>query len=172
MASPFLSPSGAHQRIWTAATLRKLLEKPDFCRSASLASLGTRLAQRPFVQTLTHNPSHPLPWPQASEPVPAVRRAMRADVRAIVALQAVCLPHFYLVDPGRAFLRSFYSHLLRDRRGLLFVAEHDRQLAGFVAGFFDPASLYREIAPQQVPRHRRRFPLPGGASHRTTPVPR
>ncbi len=74
---------------------------------------------------------------------------MRADVRAIVALQAVCLPHFYLVDPGRAFLRSFYSHLLRDRRGLLFVAEHDRQLAGFVAGFFDPASLYREIAPRR-----------------------
>ena len=116
--APFSLPAARSANL-DSMLLRKLLEKPDFCRSASLASLGTRLAQRPFVQTLTHNPSHPLPWPQASEPVPAVRRAMRADVRAIVALQAVCLPHFYLVDPGRAFLRSFYSHLLRDRRGLL-----------------------------------------------------
>ena len=98
------------------------------------------------------NPRTPCPGlePTSRPLLLLCRRAIQADVPAIVDLQTICLPHFYLPDPGREFLRSFYSCLLRDRRGLLFVSDHDGRLAGFVAGFFDPARLYRVIAPQRL----------------------
>ncbi len=68
---------------------------------------------------------------------------------AIVQLQTVCLPHFHLADPGSAFLRSFYCFVLRDPRGLLLLSEDDHKLAGFVAGFLNPAHLYERIASQK-----------------------
>ncbi len=80
--------------------------------------------------------------PPKPSPVPSVRRARRADLPAIVRLHCISLPHFFLTDPGPAFLRCFYSLVLRDPRGVLLVSEQDRSLAGFVAGFVDPASLY------------------------------
>ena len=69
---------------------------------------------------------------------------------AIVQLQTDCLPHFHLADPGPAFLRSFYGFLLYDPQGLLLVSEHDHRLAGFVAGFSNPAHLYERIASQKL----------------------
>jgi ribosomal protein S18 acetylase RimI-like enzyme len=87
---------------------------------------------------------------QTTESTPYIRRATRADVSAIVQLHTICLPHFDLVDPGPAFLRSFYSFVLHDPRGLLLVSEHDHKLAGFVAGFSDPAHLYDAIAFQKL----------------------
>ena len=102
------------------------------------------------MQMLGHKGSHFAPPPEKSESTPCVRRATRADVPEIVQLQTTCLPHFYLADPGPAFLRSFYSFVLHDPRGLLFVSEHDHKLAGFVAGFSDPAHLYERIASQRL----------------------
>ena len=100
------------------------------------------------MQMLGHKGSDFAPPPEKSEATPCVRRATRADVPEIVQLQTICLPHFYLADPGPAFLRSFYSFVLHDPRGLLFVSEHDHKLAGFVAGFFDPRISTRESLPR------------------------
>ena len=80
----------------------------------------------------------------------AVRQATQADLPAIVELQTICLPHFYLGNPSPEFLRTFYSCLLRDRRGLLLVSDHEGQLAGFAAGFFDPARLCQVVAPPRL----------------------
>jgi ribosomal protein S18 acetylase RimI-like enzyme len=77
--------------------------------------------------------------------MPSVRRARRADLPAIVELHLISLPGFFLTSPGPAFLRCFYSLMLRDHRGLLFVSEQEGALAGFVAGFADPAYLYPKL---------------------------
>jgi ribosomal protein S18 acetylase RimI-like enzyme len=71
-------------------------------------------------------------------------------VPAIIQLQSISLPHFPLADPGPAFLRGFYSFLLCDPQGLLFAAEHDHKLAGFVAGLVEPGRLYRRIASERL----------------------
>jgi ribosomal protein S18 acetylase RimI-like enzyme len=60
-------------------------------------------------------------------------------------MHCISLPHFFLTDPGPAFLRCFYSFLLRDHRGLLFVSEQENSLGGFLAGFTDPARLYPKL---------------------------
>ena len=82
--------------------------------------------------------------------MPSVRPARRADVPAIVQLQTISLPHFPLPDPGPAFLRAFYAFVLRDHRGLLFVSESNQALAGFVAGFSDPAGLYQNVSSERL----------------------
>ena len=81
-----------------------------------------------------------------NESICCIRRATRADVSAIVQLQMACLPHFYLADPGSVFLRNFYSFVLRDSHGLLFVSECNRKLAGFAAGFFASPHFHEKIA--------------------------
>ena len=86
------------------------------------------------------------PQIQMNRPTPYIRGATAADVPAIVQLQTMCLSHFHLVDPGPAYLRNFYSFLLDDPAGLLFVSEQDHQLAGFVAGFSDPSHLHQRVA--------------------------
>jgi ribosomal protein S18 acetylase RimI-like enzyme len=78
--------------------------------------------------------------------MPHVRPARRDDVPAIVQLQTISLPHFRLPDPGPAFLRTFYTFVLRDHRGLLFVSEHNSTLAGFVVGFSNSGCLYTNFA--------------------------
>jgi ribosomal protein S18 acetylase RimI-like enzyme len=102
------------------------------------------------MQTLGHKEAGSAPLPDKSKSTPCIRRATRADVPEIVQLQTICLPHFHLVGPGLAFLKSFYSYLVRDPRGLLFVSEHDCRVAGFVAGFCDPSHLHQTIVSQKA----------------------
>jgi ribosomal protein S18 acetylase RimI-like enzyme len=71
-------------------------------------------------------------------------------VPAIIQLQRISLPYFDLTDPSPAFLWSFYSFVLRDPNGVLFVSEHDHKLAGFVAGFSAPAHLFQRIASERL----------------------
>ena len=102
------------------------------------------------MQILGHNVSNFTPLAQTSPSTPCIRRATPVDVPAIVQLQTICQPHFHLTDPGAAFLRSFYSFVLHDHRGTLFVSEQDHKLAGFVAGFSDPSQLYERVASQKL----------------------
>ncbi|MEN6458529.1 MAG: GNAT family N-acetyltransferase [Thermoguttaceae bacterium] len=97
------------------------------------------------MQMLGHNESDYAPPPR-SETAFGIRRAVRADIAAIVKLHAVSLPQFDLADPGPAFLRRFYSFVLRDPEGFLFVSEQSHAVAGFVAGLAHPVQLYQRVA--------------------------
>ncbi len=81
-----------------------------------------------------------------SESPPCIRRARRGDLSQIVRLQTICLPHFPISEPGPAFLRTFYSCLVRDPRGVLLVSEHDHKLAAFIAGYVGRSWLDERLA--------------------------
>jgi ribosomal protein S18 acetylase RimI-like enzyme len=78
---------------------------------------------------------------------PAIRRGTPADLSAILDLHRAALPDFFLVNPGPAFLRVFYSLVLQDSQGLLFVSEHEGRFAGFAAAHTASERLYRLLAP-------------------------
>jgi glycosyltransferase involved in cell wall biosynthesis/ribosomal protein S18 acetylase RimI-like enzyme len=86
----------------------------------------------------------------------AVRRAQYGDLPGIVRVHlAAFSPRFTMSALGPAFLRQYYNLVLRFERGILLVAEADRVVVGFVAGFMDAEGFYRAMA-----RDKRRFALP------------
>ena len=88
--------------------------------------------------------SNSVPPAQKSEPTPCIRRATPADVPAIVQLQTICQPHFHLADPGPAFLRSFYSFVLHDHRGIAVRLGTQSQAGGFRGRLCRPLASLRE----------------------------
>jgi ribosomal protein S18 acetylase RimI-like enzyme len=107
-----------------------------------LARRARALRESRIMKSLTTHELYGPRCPQKPSPARSVRRAKPADLPAIVQLHLISLPHFFLTRPGPAFLRCFYSFVLRDRRGLLFVSEQEESLVGFAAGFTDPSRLY------------------------------
>jgi GNAT superfamily N-acetyltransferase len=83
---------------------------------------------------------------QQDWPVPSIRLARRTDLPAIVELHTIALPDFFLANPGIAFLRAFYSLVLRDRHGLLIVSEHNNCFGGFVAALTNWETFRQRLA--------------------------
>jgi ribosomal protein S18 acetylase RimI-like enzyme len=79
--------------------------------------------------------------------VPSIRRAKRGDLREIVELHRIALPDFFLVTPGTAFLRAFYSFLISDRNGLLLVSEQGGSFGGFAAALTGWERLLQRLPP-------------------------
>lgn len=123
--------------------LPKPLPNHDFGIS-TLAGMG--IAKGIGMQTLYANMLRSIQVLPKSGIMPFVRCAKRTDLSPIVELHRISLPHFFWTDPAPAFLRSFYSFVLRDHEGWLFVSEHRGSLAGFVAGFANPARLFQKVA--------------------------
>jgi len=55
-------------------------------------------------------------------------------------------PGFFLSAMGPRFLRRYYGIYLEYSKGIVLVAESERQLVGFIAGFQDPASYYAKMS--------------------------
>jgi ribosomal protein S18 acetylase RimI-like enzyme len=75
-----------------------------------------------------------------------IRPAILADLDAIVEIHlAAFSPEFTLSKLGRHFLRPYYTLILNFEKGILFVAELDNEVVGFVAGFHSPRFFYQKL---------------------------
>ncbi len=84
-----------------------------------------------------------------------IRAATCGDFQEIVLVHQAAFPGFFLTQLGPAFLRAYYELIFQFHGGILLVAECDGKVAGFVAGFLNPAQFYRELS-----RRKLRFALP------------
>jgi ribosomal protein S18 acetylase RimI-like enzyme len=73
------------------------------------------------------------------------RPARHDDLARIVAIHQAAFPGFFLTALGPRFLYAYYRRVLDDPAGVLLVAEGGGGLAGFVAGYLEPASFYRGL---------------------------
>ena len=73
-------------------------------------------------------------------------RAMTAgDVNSVTDVHLAAFPGFFLTFLGRGFLRQLYRGIVDDPSGIAYVAEHDGEIAGFVAGTAIPARFYSRL---------------------------
>ena len=98
------------------------------------------------MQTLTTRGVTAVLRPPKTSSMPSVRTASPSDVPAIVRLHTISMPHFFWTAPTPAFLATFYRFVVHDKVGWLLISEQEGYLAGFVAGFPDPARLFQRIA--------------------------
>jgi ribosomal protein S18 acetylase RimI-like enzyme len=80
-----------------------------------------------------------------------VRRGDRSDLPAIVQLHTISQLPCLGILPGPAFLRDFYSFVLRDAHGLLLVSQQNGDLAGFLVGSSDRRFPDDVVATRRLP---------------------
>lgn len=78
--------------------------------------------------------------------VAQIRPAELTDLPAVARVHLASFPGFFLTALGPAVLRAYYRLVLEYEQGVLLVAESRAGLAGFAAGFVDPAAFYRRMA--------------------------
>jgi ribosomal protein S18 acetylase RimI-like enzyme len=74
-----------------------------------------------------------------------VRPLSRDDVPEAVAIHLAAFEGFYLATLGSAFLAHYYDRVLSYPAGVCIGAFLDDSLAGFAAGFIDPARFYQHL---------------------------
>lgn len=74
-----------------------------------------------------------------------VREARTEDVDAIVGIHLLSFPGFFLTFLGADFLCLLYSGLLKDREGILLVADQAGSLGGIVAGVTRQSGFYGRL---------------------------
>lgn len=85
-----------------------------------------------------------------------IRAATNRDLLGVVETHLAAFPGFYLTDMGRQFLTKYYALVLDTPKGILWVAEEDARIIGFVSGFYEPARFYSDLK-------RRKFGFLGAA---------
>jgi ribosomal protein S18 acetylase RimI-like enzyme len=65
-------------------------------------------------------------------------------------VHATAFPGFFLTRLGPAFLRTYYTNIVRDPEGVLLVVEKEGRVEGFVAGFANPAAFYGRMRSRRV----------------------
>lgn len=71
-----------------------------------------------------------------------IRNATMADLDKIVTVHMNAFSGFFLEQMGKAFVRFYYKKVLEYGGGIVFVFEMNKEIVGFVAGFFDSVSFY------------------------------
>lgn len=74
-----------------------------------------------------------------------IRAATTRDLPGVVATHLAAFPGFYLTELGRRFLAKYYALVLDRPKGILWVAEEDGRISGFVSGFLEPPQFYSEL---------------------------
>lgn len=72
------------------------------------------------------------------------------DLKAIVNVHLNAFPDFFMSKLGPRFLHQYYRCILEYPRGLLVMEESNEGCIGFVAGFVDSASFYRELQRRRI----------------------
>lgn len=76
----------------------------------------------------------------------SIRQGVSSDVDAIVAVHRSAFSGFYLDRMGKRFLRVYYECALSNSSVICLVATNRAdQICGFVVGFTNPGSFYREF---------------------------
>jgi ribosomal protein S18 acetylase RimI-like enzyme len=68
-----------------------------------------------------------------------------ACLEEIVAVHLEAFPGFFMARLGSRFLREYYECVADYPRGVLLTESARENCIGFVSGFVDPASFYREL---------------------------
>lgn len=79
--------------------------------------------------------------------VPTVRMAGNTDVAQIVETHLQSFSGFFLTFLGRDFLQLLYAQFAQE--GVVFVADLDGRVAGFVAGVTQQSGFYRRLVERQ-----------------------
>ncbi|MCL1692988.1 MAG: GNAT family N-acetyltransferase, partial [Actinomycetia bacterium] len=75
-----------------------------------------------------------------------IRSASAIDIDAIIAVHTAAFPMFTMTRLGSRFLRRYYEIVLNYERRVFLVAEDEhRAIVGFIAGFMNPPSFYKEF---------------------------
>jgi ribosomal protein S18 acetylase RimI-like enzyme len=74
----------------------------------------------------------------------------RVGIDAVVAVHLEAFPGFFMTQLGPRFLREYYRCVVEYPRGILLTEDSGGDCLGFVAGFVDPASFYRELRHYRV----------------------
>jgi ribosomal protein S18 acetylase RimI-like enzyme len=78
-----------------------------------------------------------------------VRAARTEDVDAVVGIHLLSFPGFFLTFLGADFLRLVYSELLKDKEGILLVADQTGSLGGIVSGVTRQSGFYGRLLRRQ-----------------------
>ena len=70
------------------------------------------------------------------------RTAHAADLKSVVRTHSRAFAGFFLTRLGPRFLLKYYRLILEHPGGILVIATDKEAVAGFVAGFSDPAGFY------------------------------
>lgn len=73
------------------------------------------------------------------------RNAIPCDLCAIVRIHRQAFAGFFLTKLGPGFLTKYYRLIMEQSDGILLLAEDDKDIAGFVAGFASPSCFYNEM---------------------------
>jgi ribosomal protein S18 acetylase RimI-like enzyme len=74
-----------------------------------------------------------------------IRRTNHDDIEKIVDIHLNAFQGFFLSFLGAPFLTVLYRSILADPSGIVFVAEEEGKLAGFVAGTTQLPGLYKRL---------------------------
>lgn len=74
-----------------------------------------------------------------------IRAATIRDLPGVAATHLAAFPGFYLTELGRRFLINYYALILDTNKGIIWVAEEDGRIFGFVSGFLKPAAFYAKL---------------------------
>ncbi len=83
----------------------------------------------------------------------STRQAQLDDTDAIVTIHLASFPGFFLSVLGRRFLRLLYRQFMTTETGILFVAEQEGKICGFVGGVTQQVGFYATLLRQ----HKWRF---------------
>ena len=67
------------------------------------------------------------------------------DADLVVPIHIAAFPEFFMTQLGPSFLREYYRCVLAYPFGILLTEKKSEKCVGFVAGFIDPPSFYREL---------------------------
>lgn len=79
-----------------------------------------------------------------------LRRAGAGDLGSVVRIHRQAFAGFFLTRLGPVFLAKYYRLVLAHPGGILLVAVHEGQIAGFAAGVASPAAFYREMKKRKL----------------------
>ena len=85
-----------------------------------------------------------------------VKNARKADIAEVVEIHQAAFPDAFLTQLGPGFLKSYYTLVLNDEKGIFLVATSSAcRIGGFVSGFTRPWEFYRMML-----RNSWRFTIP------------
>lgn len=80
-----------------------------------------------------------------------IRAACPDDLNAIVRVHQQAFAGFLMTLLGPRFLRGYYQCVLEYPDPIFLVAERERQIVGFVAGFVNPPRFYAQLRRRKLP---------------------
>lgn len=74
-----------------------------------------------------------------------IRPMIPSDLHQVVEVHLKSFQGFFLTFLGARFLRELYGNIQKDSKGILFVAESQGRIEGFIAGVEEQSGFYQRL---------------------------